>query len=69
MFVKKRRIDVCDPIHTEREYRTINNPRRMIFLTDVLWNALAFVLFSAILMAVIFAVCAACDIGFRIMGV
>ena len=55
--------------YDEREVERINNPRKVVFLTDILRNALVFVVGSAVLLGAMFGVCALCDLGFRLMGV
>ena len=66
-ILKMSKVQICN--YTEREVERINNPRKSIFLTDVLLNAVLFVTFSAVFTAVMFGVCALCDLGFRLMGV
>lgn len=53
----------------EREVKKLNNPRKCVFLTDVLWNAVFCVFGAALILGTIFSVCALCDLGFRLMGV
>lgn len=48
MFVKRRRIQIGDPVYTERDYEQINNPRRMIFLTDILRYIIGVVISAAV---------------------
>ena len=53
----------------ERDVEKINNPRRFIFLTDILSNAIIYTAVLALIAGAIFSVCAICDLGFRLMGV
>ena len=53
----------------ERELDLLNNPRKMVFVSDIAKNAAMIVAFSVVFMAIVFGMIAFCDMAFNIMGV
>lgn len=53
----------------EREVERINNPRKCIFLTDILSNAVIYTGVLLMIAGAIVSVCALCGLGIGLMGV
>lgn len=53
----------------EREVERINNPRKCIFLTDILSNAVIYTGVLLMIAGAIVSVCALCGLGVNLMGV
>lgn len=53
----------------ERDVEKINNPRKCIFLTDILSNAVIYTGVLLMIAGAIVSVCALCGLGIGLMGV
>ena len=53
----------------EREIENINNPRKVVFLTDILCDAVIYAFVTLTIAGAIVSVCALCGLGIGLMGV
>ena len=61
------KVQICN--YSDREVERINNPRKCVFLTDILSGAVIYAGVLLMIAGAIFSVCALCGLGVNLMGV